>query len=261
MIPSVKYKMSVSLTLTSQQFQSLVSNHPAALVELGLLPQAQVQPQVQPEPVAKTPDYTEFIDLMVDIFDGPPEDLQRLREHITLALKGKKVEKKWDLEFESGTADTPVGGPVAVPEQLLEPVAMASPAPASEEAVRPPLPESPNVEPVSRKTLSQAHLDRLKAGRAAKKARNGYRLAAPSDCATIVSEIDAGTRVSPTPSVSWKKGQAHHPNNPSVKNVIAVMANGGDMSEKQITVKSCLKAGRVRDILRELERQGIAVPF
>jgi transcription initiation factor IIE alpha subunit len=39
------------------------------------------------------------------------------------------------------------------------------------------------------------------------------------------------------------------------------MANGGDMSEKQITVKSCLKAGRVRDILRELERQGIAVPF
>lgn len=257
MIPSVKYKMSVSLTLTSQQFQSLVSNHPAALVELGLLPmptaKPQVQPQVQAEPVAKTPDYTEFIDLMVDIFDGPPEDLQRLREHITLALKGKKVEKKWDLEFESGTQDAAVDELVALPEDVLEPVASPAPVPA--------LPDSPHAEPISRKTLSQAHLDRLKAGRAAKKARLGYRLAAPSECATIVAEIDAGTRISPTPSVSWKKGQQHHPNNPSVKNVIAVMANGGDMSEKQITVKSCLKAGRVRDILRELERQGIAVPF
>jgi hypothetical protein len=255
MIPSVKYKMSVNLTLTSQQFQSLVSNHPNALVELGLLPTVMGKPAPMatptPVPVAiplagpvpAVQDYTEFIDLMVDIFDGPPEDLQRLREHITSALKGKKVEKKWDLEFESGTQEAAV--PVAEDEAVAAPV---------------PVPESP-VDPVSRKTLSQAHLDRLKAGRAAKKARLGYRLAAPSDCATIVSEIDAGTRVSPTPSVSWKKGQAHHPNNPSVKNVIAVMANGGDMSEKQITVKSCLKPGRVRDILRELERQGIAVAF
>ena len=255
--------MSISLTLTSQQFQSLVSNHPAALVELGLLPQAQVQQVVAaPEPVAKTPDYTEFIDLMVDIFDGPPEDLQRLREHITSALKGKKVEKKWDLEFEACAAEIPVGGSVAAPEEVLEPVAMASPAPVPvSDALRQPLPESPNMAPVSRKTLSQAHLDRMKAGRAAKKARIGYRLAAPSECAMIVAEIDAGTRVSPTPSVSWKKGQAHHPNNPSVKNVIAVMANGGEMSEKQITVNSSLKASRVRIILRELERQGIAVPF
>jgi hypothetical protein len=263
MIPSVKYKMSVNLTLTSQQFQSLVSNHPDALVELGLLPTVMGKdkdkatpmpvPVATPTPVPAVQDYTEFIDLMVDIFDGPPEDLQRLREHITSALKGKKVEKKWDLEFENGAQGTPVGGYVAEPEFTLEPLASPMPAPA--------LPDSPQMEPVSRKTLSQAHLDRLKAGRAAKKARNGYRLAPPSDCATIVSEIDAGTRISPTPSVSWKKGQAHHPNNPSVKNVIAVMANGGDMSEKQITVKSCLKAGRVRDILRELERQGIAVPF
>lgn len=253
MVPSVNYKMSVSLTLTSQQFQSLVSNHPAALVELGLLPVPTAKPQVQPQ------DYTVFIDLMVDIFDGPPEDLQRLRKHITLALEGKKVMKKWDLEFDSATADTSVGGSVAAPEQVLEP--LASPVPLVHEALLQPLPESPIVEPVSRKTLSQAHLDCLKAGRAAKKARLGYRLAAPSECATIVAEIDAGTRISPTPSVSWKKGQAHHPNNPSVKNVIAVMANGGDMSEKQITLKSSLKPSRVRDILRELERQGIAVPF
>jgi hypothetical protein len=248
-----------SLTLTSQQFQSLVSNHPAALVELGLLPTVMGKDKDKATPMPVVQDYTEFIDLMVDIFDGPPEDLQRLREHITSALKGKKVEKKWDLEFENGAQGTPVGGSVAEPEFSLEPVTVASPMPAPVPV--PALPDSPQIAPVSRKTLSQTHLDRLKAGRAAKKARLGYRLASDAERTTILSEIDAGTRISQTPSVSWKKGQPYHPNNPSVKNVIGVMATSGDISEAEITIKSKLKASRVRDIMRELERQGIAIPF
>ena len=248
--------MSVTLTFTTKEFQSLVENHSAALVELGLLPTIMdmAQPQPQPQAQPQVPDYTEFIDLMIGIFDGPPEDLEQLREHITSALKGKKVENKWNLEFQAAT-------PVVIPqtEAVIDaPVSITVPQTGPVLA----LPESPYaVTNISRKTLSLRHIDCLRAGRAAKKARLGYRLAPSSDCAKVVSEIDAGERVSPTPSVSWKKGQAHHPNNPSVKNVIAVMANGGDMSEKQITMKSGLKPSRVRDILRELERQGIAIPF
>jgi len=245
--------MSVTINLTTQQFQSLVSNHPAALAELGLLPQpqpqAQAQAQAQPQAQPQAPDFTQFIDLMVDIFDGPPEDLERLRQHITSALKGKKVEKKWDLEFESAPQGTPVGGP----EPTLEPLT------TPQEASCPALPDSPQA--VSRKTLSQAHLNRMKAGRTMKRMRLGYRLATDAERAAIVSKIDAGELVSPLPSVSWRKGQPHHPNNPSVKNVIGVMATCGDLSEVEITAKSKLKARRVRDILRELERQGIARAF
>lgn len=256
---SLKYKMSVTLTFTTKEFQSLVENHSAALVELGLLPtimdKAQPQPQPQPQAQPQVPDYTEFIDLMIGIFDGPPEDLEQLREHITSALKGKKVENKWNLEFQAAT-------PVVIPqtEAVVDaPVSITVPQTGPVLA----LPESPYaVTNISRKTLS-LRLDCLRAGRAAKKARLGYRLAPSSDCAKVVSEIDAGERVSPTPSVSWKKGQAHHPKFSIIDGrvVIAVMANGGDMSEKQITMKSGLKPSRVRDILRELERQGIAIPF
>jgi hypothetical protein len=100
-------------------------------------------------------------------------------------------------------------------------------------------PDSPNVKPRSTKP-------------------GVYRLASQSDCAKIVSEIDAGMRTSKTPSVSWRKGP-YHPNNPSVKSVIAVLASGGAMSKKQIKAMSNLNPKRVSEILRELKKQEIVL--
>ncbi len=93
----------------------------------------------------------------------------------------------------------------------------------------------------------------------------GYRLAAQSHIARIQSEIDAGTRIPKTPSVSaqqmWKKNRKHHPNNSFVKNVIAVLASGGDMSKEQIIAMSNLTPRHVKSILRELDKQTIAIPL
>jgi hypothetical protein len=202
-------------------------------------------------------DYTEFVNRAVRLFDASPEILNELHRNLTSILNGKKVEK-WTLtrdnEILGGSSEAPfteaesnpppamVGGgsncdsDMAMAGKPLTPEHLTAPTTTPVAG----FPDSLNVKPRSTKPWV-------------------YRLASQSDCAKIVSEIDAGMRTSKTPSVSWRKGQSHHPNNPSVKNVIAVLASGGDMSKKQITAMSNLKPERVSNILRELKKQEIVL--
>ncbi len=105
--------MSVTINLTSQQFQSLVRNHPSALVDLGLLSAPVAAPVAPPVPVL-TPvnqGYTEFVNRAVRLFDASPEILNEFRRDLTSILNGKKVEK-WTLthdnEILGGSSEAPV---------------------------------------------------------------------------------------------------------------------------------------------------------
>jgi len=266
-------------------------------VDLGLL-SAPVAPPV-PVLTPVNQDYTEFVNRVLRLFDASPEILNELRRNLTSVLNGKKVEKYEIVGGSSEAPVTEAEkGESTAARAALEKSTAASASLTSELASLRAQLESAQKELAAVSSRAEAESnpppamvgggsncdsDMAMAGKPLTpehltaptttpvagfpdshnvKPRSTkpwvYRLASQSDCAKIVSEIDAGMRTSKTPSVSWRKGP-YHPNNPSVKSVIAVLASGGDMSKKQIKAMSNLNPKRVSEILRELKKQEIVL--
>ena len=75
---------------------------------------------------------------------------------------------------------------------------------------------------------------------------------------SIISEIDANTRKSPDPSMSWGKGTKYHPANIYMRIVIDSIRSHSSMTKSEICKDTSFNKKKVTEILRELKKQGIA---
>jgi biotin operon repressor len=211
-----------SIKITVEQFAFLVENYRGALEAAGILaPKAVVAIEEQVEPKEPT--------TMILTTTIPSAVNSDISEQL------KALERDgWEVEIQD------VEG-VRVTTSTLLP---ASPVMQTQVDAKP------------KRTLTAEQLEVLKAGKAAKKARLGYKIS--DNVASIVAEIDAGLRVAPTASAGWRKGQAHHPNNPSVQKVIGVFTTQGSfLTHEEIVRHTGLKVKTVNNIMRELKKQGI----
>lgn len=76
---------------------------------------------------------------------------------------------------------------------------------------------------------------------------------------SIIGEIDANTRKSPDPSMSWGKGTKYHPANIYMRIVIDSIRSHSSMTKSEICKDTSFNKKKVTEILRELKKQGIAV--
>ena len=226
------------MNFTQSQYDALCKDPLKTLLEMGVKIDTQAPAEVDWDAKAE-----EVLGIVV--FKNLNTRM-RLKADIMTAWIGGEIAEKWEIEGEeepaaaliAAPAAEPVAELVATPEAPLVPAAALVPVPV-------------------KRVMSAEHKAALLAGKEAKKNRFCFKLA--SNVPEIVEQIDAGTRTSDTSSVSWAKGQVHHPKNPSVQRVLATMATHEFIQEQSIAENTGIAAKRIRSIMRELEKQGIAI--